>query len=221
MLAAAAAVALQDERTRPRQLVHVGLKFAQRDQTRALDARDLVFVRLAHVDERQRFLPIHFRLQLSHGNRRHALRRGEPIVLRWAGAKLFIIDRLENGRGITADRACRIAAQIELAEFHLQRVEVEKATGQGFACAEDQLQRLRRLDESDDSRQNAQHPGFRAARRGAWRWWFRKKAAVTGSTQMRREHAGLSFEAENGAVDIWFARENADVVGKITRRKII
>src|SRR5437762_2628587 len=132
MLAPPAAVTLQDERASPRQLVHLGLEFAERNQTRPVDARDLVFVGFAHVNQRER---------------------------------------------------------------------------------------LGRLDESDDAGQNAQDAGFRAARGRARRWRFREKAAVTGPAQMRRKNARLSFEAENGAVDIWFAREDANVVGKITSRK--
>ena len=45
-----------------------GFQFPQRDQARAVDARDLIFVRLPHVDERQRFLHIHLCLQLPHRN---------------------------------------------------------------------------------------------------------------------------------------------------------
>ena len=50
---------------------------------------------------------------------------------------------------------------------------------------------------------------------------FRKKTAVTWSVEVRRENGGLAIEAKNRAVDVWFARPNANIVRQITRRKII
>ena len=68
---------------------------------------------------------------------------------------------------------------------------------------------------------HAEHAGFGAAGRGPRRRRLRKQTAVARSAQMRREDAGLSFEAKNRAVDVRFAREDTNVVRQISCRKII
>src|SRR5436305_8688561 len=98
---------------------------------------------------------------------------------------------------------------------------MEQPAGQRFTRSDNQLERFRRLDEPDDSRQNAEHARFGTAWRGAGRRRLRKKTAVTGAAKMWRKNAGLSFETKDRAIDVRFAREDADVVREIAGGKII
>jgi hypothetical protein len=50
--------------------------------------------------------------------------------LRDDAAELFVIDKFFNGRVFTANRALRIAAQLEFAELHVERVEKEQTANE-------------------------------------------------------------------------------------------
>src|SRR5882724_5959747 len=136
-------------------------------------------------------------------------------------AKLFVVDRFRDCRPFTTNRALRVAPHVKLAEFHLQRVEMQQASDKCFADAEDQLDRFDCLHHPDDPRKDAENARLGAIRDCPWSGRLRKQTAITRTTQMRCENGGLSIEAKNGAVNIWLARKNADVVRQITRRKII
>src|SRR5207302_1832929 len=83
---------------------------------------------------------------------------------RRAAAKSFVVDRRSDAGPLAANRAVRVAAQIEFAEFHFQRVEMDHAADQGLADAKKKLERLDRLDRSDNSRQHTKNAGFRTIR---------------------------------------------------------
>ena len=68
-----------------------------------------------------------------------------------------------------------------------------------------QLDCFERLQRPDDSWQHAEHACFRAVRHRARRRRFRKKAAITRTAEVWREDGRLAVEAENRAVDVWFA----------------
>ena len=80
---------------------------------------------------------------------------------------------------------------------------------------------FRGLDAADDAGQHAEHAAFRAARHHAGRRRFGIKAAIARPAQVRREHAGLAFEAEDRAIDVRLLEQHAGVVGEVARREIV
>src|SRR5689334_21308643 len=88
------------------------------------------------------------------------LERRRATALR--GAESLIIDVALDARRVAAHRARRIAAQLELAELHLERVVGHDAPRQGVPFAEDDLDRLGGLQGADDAAQDAEHSGLLA-----------------------------------------------------------
>ena len=122
---------------------------------------------------------------------------------------------------VAANRAFRVAPQLELAELHLQRVEVHQPAQQRHADADDQLDGLNGLHHADHARQHAQYAALRARRHHARRRRFGEHASVTWAAQMRREHRRLTLEAEDRPVDVRLLLEDAHVVGQVARGEII
>ncbi len=73
----------------------------------------------------------------------------------------------------------------------------------------------------DDAGQHAEHAAFGAAWHQAGRRRFGIKAAVARPAQVRGEHAGLAFEAEDGAVDVGLLQQHAGVVGEVARGEVV
>ena len=119
-----------------------------------------------------------------------------------------------------ADRAIGILAQLQLAESHGQRVEQQQPADERFAFADDELQRFRRLNRADDSRQHAEHAAFGARRHQARRRRLGIQAAIARAVGIA-ENVDLAFEAENRAVDIGLAEQHARVVHQIARGEIV
>jgi hypothetical protein len=114
-----------------------------------------------------------------------------------------------------------VTAELEFAELHVKRVEKEQAVEQRGAFTEDEFQDLGGLNGADYAGQHAQHAALGAARDGArWRG-LGIKAAVARSSQMRREHAGLPVESEDGAVNVWLAEQHASVVREVAGGKVV
>ena len=106
---------------------------------------------------------------------------------------------------LAANRASGILAQLELAEAHGQRIEQEQAAHQGIAATENQLDRLHRLDRSDDARKHAQNSTFGARGYQSWRGRFGIQAAVTRAAGIP-EYGGLPLKSEDRAIHIGFAQ---------------
>src|SRR3970040_3044348 len=87
----------------------------------------------------------------------HRLRGGHP-------AELLVVDEICNRRMIAADRTLRISPDLHLTEFERQGIEEDQAVDQRFPCAQDQLDRLERLQAPDDSAQHAEDSRLRATR---------------------------------------------------------
>ena len=83
-------------------------------------------------------------------------------------AKFFVIDRRENCWILPANRTLGIASQVKLSEFHSQRVEVEETSDERLTDADDQLDRLNRLQHPDNARQDTEHSCLRAV-------WYRAR----------------------------------------------
>src|SRR5207248_7316259 len=91
--------------------------------------------------------------------RRH---RRYRLIVPPRSAKLFVINRRKDGRIFTANRTLGIASEVKFPEFHSQRVEVEKTFDERLTDADDQLDRLNRLQHPDNARQDAEHSRLRA-----------------------------------------------------------
>src|SRR5258708_18314241 len=120
----------------------------------------------------------------------------------------------------TAHRAVWILAQLEFAEFHSESVKQEQASHEIIPAAENQLDRFHGLNGADDSGQNTQDAAFRAGRDQPRRRRFRIEAAVARAIG-HTENRGLSFEAENRTVNVWFAQQDAGVVDEEASGKIV
>src|SRR5450432_1177542 len=116
-------------------------------------------------------------------------------------AKCLIIDRRRNARTLSANRAVGIATQIELAKFHLERVEVDQPAEQWLADAENEFECFDGLESTNDPRKHPEHAGLRTVWHCVGRRRLGKKTAVTGPAQMRREDRRLSVKAEDRAID--------------------
>src|SRR6266542_2932564 len=136
-------------------------------------------------------------------------------------AKLVVVNRRKDCRVFAANGTLSIAPQVKLPKFNLERVEMKQTSNQELADAHNQLDRLNRLQHADNPRQNTEHARLRAVWDCVWWRRLRKTAPVAGSAQVRCKHSRLALESEYRAVDVWFSRKNADVVGQIARGEII
>jgi hypothetical protein len=195
-------------------------EFAERYLWNAVNVTDFVFVRIADVDDLDVELGIiEGALHVLDGDFIRV--RGGDFGFRRDAAEDFVVDEFLDGRMVAADGALGVAAELELAELHVEGVEEHEASGEGGAFAEGDLQNFGGLDAADDAREDAEDAAFRAAGNHAgWRG-FGIEAAIAGSAKVRSEDAGLAFKTENGTVDVGFLEENAGVVGEVTGREII
>src|SRR5262249_52885238 len=109
---------------------------------------------------------------------------------------------------------------LQLTEFHPQRVVDHEPFDERLADTGNQLDRLSRLDDSDDARQHAEYSPFRAARNESWRRRLWIQAAVARAI-FGREHGRLPLEAEDAAVRVRLAEQHTSIVGEIARRKVV
>ena len=120
----------------------------------------------------------------------------------------------------TADRAVGIFVQLQRAELHGERIDEQEATGEALADAQDQLDDFGGLDDADQTRENSEDSTLRAGGNKARRWRLRVEAAVAGRV-LGGEDAGLPLEAEDGAVDVGLAGEDAGVVDQIAGLEVV
>src|SRR6185503_12915933 len=102
-------------------------------------------------------------------------------------------------RALPADRAVGIAAERDLGERALERVEHLQAADERIPNAERELQRLVGLERADHAREDAEDAAFGAARCELRRRRLWKEAAVAGAL-VRLEDGHLALEAEDRAV---------------------
>src|SRR5262249_32458358 len=185
---------------------------AQGDQRRAGNAIDLIFVRLADIDNRELVATVEPLLEVDGRDFGGVGCIGHRRWLRGCvdAAELLVIDELCHRRVRAADRAIGILLQLQLAEFHPQRGVDQEPPDERLAYPEDQLHRFGRLDDADDARQHAEDAALGAARHEPWRRWFRIQAAVA-RTFGGREYRRLSFEPEDTAVRVRLAQDHARV----------
>src|SRR5207244_11462212 len=110
-------------------------------------------------------------------------------------AEFLVVNQLLDGRIRTADGTFRVLAELQLAEFHLERVEHKQPANQRVLFPEQQLECLDRLDRADDSREDAEHAALGTGRYESRRRRLGLQAPVARSFP-RVEDAGLYPEAE-------------------------
>ena len=114
------------------------------------------------------------------------------------GQRVAGLARLD-GR-VRADRAVRVAAELELGELGLEGIEQEQPTRERVADPEQDLERLVRLEQAEDARDDAQDAGHGAAGRELGRRRRRVQAAVARPLE-RDEGRQLALEPEHRGVD--------------------
>ena len=136
-------------------------------------------------------------------------------------AELDVVDVLGDRRVVAADRAVGVAAHRDLVERRPERVEEEQSPGERVAAAEDELERLVRLERADDPGQHAEDAALRAARRELGRRRLREEAAVARAARRGVEHRDLALEAEDRAVHDRDAAPHGGVVHEVARREVV
>src|SRR5271155_2911540 len=96
---------------------------------------DLIFVRLAHVEDEEILFRIQTALQLFYLNFRKS--SSHRFLLPTNAAKLVVVYQLRDRRMRAADRAVGILAQLEFAKLHAQRVNQQQPSDERLARAED------------------------------------------------------------------------------------
>ena len=203
------------------EFTHARSKLAKRNELRAGNLSHIPLVRLTHIEKDKLFLPIHAGLERLDGDFRH---RGFGLFLGTClrdSAELIVIDQIGDRWVFGANRTAWIFTNLELAEFHLQRVKVDQPTDERFTDSHDELDGLDRLHDTDDSGQNSQHAAFSAARHHSWRWWLGVEATVARTTKMGGKNRALTIKSEDRAINIRLFQKNTDVVRKVAGRKII
>src|SRR3989442_9550421 len=205
---ALSAPAMRHDFARRIQLMHAPRQLAERNEV-PLEIADLVFVRLAHIQDKQIVSMIQPRLKLMRRNLRH--------LHRWAGsffaahpAKFVIVNEFGDRAVRAAHRAVRIFPQFEFTELHSQRVEEQQAPREIFSGAKNELDGFHRLNRANDSRQHAKHTALSA------RWYKPRRRRFGIQTAVARslghsENGDLAFESEDRAVNVRLAKQNAGV----------
>ena len=88
------------------------------------------------------------------------------------------------------------------------------------AEAEQQLDRLHRLDRADDPGQDTEHPGLRAVGRELGRRWLGKQAAIARA-RVRNEHRSLALEPEDRSMDDGYPQMQRGIVDQVAGRKVV
>src|SRR5256885_5993189 len=136
-------------------------------------------------------------------------------------ARLGVFGEQIPHRVIAATGAGRIALVLHLAESLLQSVIEEQPSDQRLTAAEDQLERLDRLHETDDPGQRAEDSRLLARGRELRRRRLRKQAAVAGPAVAGHERRRLPVEAEDRSVHVGLAEEHASVVDEIAGAEVV
>ncbi len=114
----------------------------------------------------------------------------------------------------------RVAEQAQFAELSGEGIVGHQTANQGIADAEQEFDRLGRLEQTDDTGQYAQHAGFRAA----WRKRGRRRLGIEAAIArplVRLEDGQLTLEAEDAAVHDRFVGDERGIVQQVARREVI
>src|SRR5271165_4604949 len=185
----------------------------------AADVADLILVRFAYVEDIDVVAAVEPGLQFTGSDLGNRRRRSRGFLAANT-AEFRVVDKLCDGRMAPAHRAIRILAQLELAEFHPERIEQQQSPNQRVTLANNELERFSGLDGPDNSGEHAKHAALGAGRHQPWRRRFWVQAAVARAAGSA-ENRDLAFEAEYGAVNVGFAEQDAGVVHQVARGEIV
>jgi hypothetical protein len=159
-------------------------KVADGDE-RGSEVDDLVFMRLADVEDEDVFFGVEFCLQgldgdlwdaVDFGGRTYGLVASD---FEWAGlgglgdsAELVVVDEGGDCGVFAADGAVLVLAELEGAEAHGEGVDQEEPADERLADAEDQLDDFGSLDDADEAGKDAEDAAFGTGGNEARRWWF-------------------------------------------------
>src|SRR5690349_11693096 len=121
---------------------------------------------------------------------------------------------------IATDGACRIALQFQLTEAHAQCIVEQQPILERSSLPQDDLDGFGRLNDSDETGEDAEHAALGATGNETRGRWLRIQAAIAGAVFIR-EYGGLPFETENGSVHIRLLQQNAGIVHQVTSGEVV
>ena len=145
-------------------------------------------------------------------------RRGLDGRVAHRPAELLVVDQLGDRLGLG------IAADLDRAVLHVQRVVDHQAAEQRVADAGDELDRLGRHHAADRGAKDAEHAALGAARHHPGRRRHRVQVAVGQAPIVRRglpEDADLALEAVDRPPHVGLAEQHAGVVHEVAGREVV
>ena len=97
----------------------------------------------------------------------------------------------------------------------------EKLTDEGLPFLQDDLNRLRGLNQSDLPGHNSQDTCFVSAGDETGRRGLRKEATQTGTSSLGEEDAGLPLKLEATSINKRFTRKKGGIVHQVLRREVV
>src|SRR5260370_33103603 len=170
-------------------------QIAERDEI-SVQVADLVFVRLAYVENENVGFGIELLFQFFHRNCGHVASRGHRRFRAADSAELLVVDQLGDRPVRAAGGAIGILAQLQFAELHAEGIDQQQSSGERIALPQNQLDGLGRLNHADEPRQNPENSAFRARRHQAGRWRLGIETAIAWSF-FGRDHASLGLKTTN------------------------
>src|SRR5438132_5490078 len=200
--AAHAALAVDDDLAIGVQFLETARQLRQGNQRAARKAANAVLLWVAHVEDKQVLATIQTAFELiDRGFGEVGRRRRGRRLLAAHAAELFVVNELGDGGLIAAHRALRVAANLEFLEGHLQCIVQQQPAYEGRAVAEQEFDRLGRLDAPNQSGENAQYSAFGTTRHLARRRRLGIKAAIAWPLGWM-EYRCLAVETKNAAIDV-------------------
>src|SRR5262245_16454367 len=131
----------------------------QRNQMRASDVRDLRLARFADIEQQKIRFARTFALQIARGDFDSVPRLPSPVPYT---AERLVVDQLSHRRIRAAHRTVAIFLECELAKLRAPSVEQQQPADQRLSKTDDQFDRFKRLERSNNPRQDAEHSALGA-----------------------------------------------------------
>jgi len=213
-----ATLAMSDDFARGIEFVDASRKFAERNQV-AAEIADLIFVRVADIEDEDVFAAIEFFFQLARSDFRN-VEIALGLFFAADAAELVVVDEFMDFAMRSAHGAVRILAELEFAELHGESVKENEATLERIALADNELDGFKRLKRADDAGEHTENAAFGARGNEAGGRGFGIEATIAGAVG-HAEDSDLALEAEDGAVDVGLAEEDAGVVDEVAGGEVV
>src|SRR6185437_5791908 len=202
----------------------------QRHQARAFYTRYRPFGRFSDIDEVEVVSARDSRSKLGGGYlSNHPCSIAGIGTCGWFGARDVIVvgctvveapNRPAARCRLAAGGTRGVAADGNRAKCHAECFDQEQTSHERITDAQNQLERLHRLDGSDQSGQHAKHSRFGAIWNEAGGRRITEEAAVARSV-MRAEDRSLALEAKDAPERVRLAEQYRGVVGQIARCEVV